>query len=152
MEPMDDEELQELKEFCDENPYSLSAAHGGTIAVLIEELLAFRKQERDQLAKTPLQRSREAIERETNTVIWDNLNAIADTYEEEGNEAMALGYRWLARHRSMPQIDDEVCYWSNHQLPLLDLPSVEMETPSKSFRWAAESIGLAILAGELIDD
>ena len=81
----------------------LTARHH--LADIVRELLEHRAVRN---LRSVTGRARAAIEAEVETVVWDDLFAIADTYEEEGDLATAAGYRWLAEHRRMPER-----VWSN---------------------------------------
>jgi hypothetical protein len=48
---------------------------------------------------------------------WDHMRVLADAAEEQGNEALALGWRWLADNRKWPDeygwSGGTVGYWSS---------------------------------------
>lgn len=62
-----------------------------------------QEQERGRLMKKVRNPDRERMLKELETIRWDYLQKIADTYEDEGDEIMVLGYRWLAIHKRWPK-------------------------------------------------
>lgn len=52
--------------------------------------------------ESDIQKARQGLWEEIDTVLWCNLMLIAHSYRDEGQEEIAKGYDWLIKHDRLP--------------------------------------------------